>query len=107
MKMRPKPKEKTEQETETNFYVNPAFRDRLFAANKKLDKKDFEKMEAAIPADEKLLFAVVGDLSIRSRYAKSFLGSQISRYMALTRPPFYSFYKTCEEQRHVQKKTKD
>jgi len=92
MKMRPKPK--TEQASmppeasESTFYVNPAFRDQLFAANKKLDAEDVEKLETTIPKDEKLLFVIVGDLSIKSRYAKSFL--------AVTDKHIYGFDETFE-----------
>ena len=58
---------------ESNFIVNEPFRGEVFAANKKLTKEDILKLEKAIPADEKLKFVIVGDLSIGSKYAKSFL----------------------------------
>jgi len=53
--------------------VNPPFRDLQYAANKKLTDEDLQKLEATIPQDQRLLFVIVGDLNIGSRYAKSFL----------------------------------
>lgn len=77
MKMRPKPKYEqarlSQESSDSNFIVNPAFRGSVYAANKKLDEEDLKKLEKAIPEGEKLLFVIVGDLSIGSKYAKSFL----------------------------------
>ena len=53
--------------------VNPPFRGRQYAANKKLTEDDLAKLEKAIPAEEKLQFVVIGDLNIKSRYARSML----------------------------------
>lgn len=77
MKIEPRPKQEqdplSKSTDEGNFIVNPAFRGNVFAANKKLDERDLAKLEQAIPKEEKLLFVIVGDLSINSKYAKSFL----------------------------------
>ena len=53
--------------------VNPPFRKKQFAANKKLSPEDWEILEEKIPENEQLMFVIVGDLNIGSRYAKSFL----------------------------------
>lgn len=53
--------------------VNAPFRDRQFAANKKLTPEEIAKLETAIPEEEQLQFAVVGDLSVKNRYARSLL----------------------------------
>lgn len=58
---------------ESNFLVNGPFRGRDYAANKKLDDEDRAKLEKTIPQGERLMFVIVGDLSIGSKYAKSFL----------------------------------
>ena len=58
---------------ESNFIVNEPFRGSVFAANKKLDKEDWDKLEQTIPQNERLMFVIVGDLSIGSKYAKSLL----------------------------------
>jgi len=61
------------EQSESSIILNDPFRGNIFAANKKLDEDDWAKLEKAIPKDEKLLFVIVGDLSIGSKYAKSFL----------------------------------
>ena len=53
--------------------VNPPFRGRQYASNKQLSPEDLEKLEKTLPREERLLFVIVGDLNIGSRYAKSFL----------------------------------
>jgi len=53
--------------------INEPFRGKLFAANKKLSEEDLLKLEQTIPKEESLKFVIVGDLSIGSKYAKSFL----------------------------------
>ena len=77
MRIEPRPKKEQDPLSKStaggNFIVNPAFRGNVFAANKKLDEGDLAKFEQAIPKEEKLLFVIVGDLSINSKYAKSFL----------------------------------
>ncbi len=60
-------------EVSTAASINEPFRGKTFAANKKLTEDDLTKLEQTIPADETLLFVIVGDLSIHSKYAKSFL----------------------------------
>lgn len=77
MKIVPKSnKEQTplsQEPPDSNFIVNPPFRGNVFAANKKLEADDWVKLEKTISLEEKLLFVIVGDLSIGSKYAKSFL----------------------------------
>ncbi len=58
---------------EVSVTVNPPFRDRQFAANKKLTPVDWELLENAIDSAEQLQFAVVGDLNLKNRYARSVL----------------------------------
>jgi len=53
--------------------VNPPFRGEPFAANKALTESEWKKLEQTIPQDEKLQFAVVGDLSLKNRYTRSVL----------------------------------
>jgi len=57
----------------TSVNVNSPFRGKQFAANKQLSEDDLAKLEKAVPENETLLFVIVGDLNIGSRYAKSFL----------------------------------
>ena len=66
--------------------INEPFRGVQYASNKKLTEKDLGKLEKAIPADERLLFVVVGDLSIRNQYDRSIL--------AVTDKLIYGFDKT-------------
>lgn len=61
------------EQEENNFMVNAPFRGEMFAANKKLSDEDLAKLEKTISQGERLLFVIVGDLSISSKYAKSFL----------------------------------
>ena len=42
-------------------------------ANKKLDTKDTEKLEKAMPQEESLQFVITGDLNIKNHYAHTFL----------------------------------
>ena len=59
--------------TEISLTINPPFRDKQFACNKKLTEEDTAKLENAIPAEEQLKFVVVGDLSLKNEYARSIL----------------------------------
>ena len=59
--------------TEVCMSVNSPFRGRQFVANKKLTDEEIAKLEATVGDDEQLLFAVVGDLSLQSRYARCVL----------------------------------
>ena len=68
--------------------VNAPFRGRQFAANKKLTDEEISKLEATIGDGEPLLFAVVGDLSLQSRYARCVL--------AVTDRQIYGFDNTLE-----------
>lgn len=77
MKIEPKPKQEQDPLSkcadDSNFIVNPPFRGSTFASNKRLEEDDWAKLEKTIKQEEKLLFVIVGDLSISSKYAKSFL----------------------------------
>ncbi len=77
MRIEPRPKQEQDplsrSADDSNFIVNPPFRGDVFASNKKLEEGDLAKLEKTIPQGEKLLFVIVGDLSISSKYAKSFL----------------------------------
>ena len=53
--------------------VNAPFRGKQFAANKKLTPEEIAILENALPEEEQLQFAVVGDLSVKNRYARSLL----------------------------------
>jgi len=53
--------------------VNPPFRSRRFIANKQLIPEDIEKLESVIPPEEQLQIVIVGDLNIKSQYARSLL----------------------------------
>jgi len=53
--------------------LNDPFRDAQFAANKTLSEEDRQKLEKAIPEEERLLFVIVGDLNLGSWYDKSIL----------------------------------
>ena len=59
--------------TEICFAVNPPFRGKPYASTKKLDPDTLNRLEKTIGQDEQLLFVIVGDLNIQSRYAKSVL----------------------------------
>lgn len=63
----------TEHREDVSLTVNLPFRGRQFAANKKLTEEDVAKLERAIPEQEQLQFAVVGDLNLKSRYLRSIL----------------------------------
>ncbi len=69
--------------------VNAPFRGQQFAANKKLTGEESAKLEAAIPQQEQLQFAVVGDLSLKNRYTRSML--------AVTDQRIYGFDETYPE----------
>ena len=77
MKIEPRPKKDpdplSKNADDSKFIVNPPFRGTIFASNKKLEEDDWVKLEKTISQEEKLLFVIVGDLSISSKYAKSFL----------------------------------
>ena len=53
--------------------INEPFRGVKFIANKKLKPEDVEKLEQTVPQEETLQFVIVGDLSIHSKYAYTFL----------------------------------
>ncbi len=53
--------------------INAPFRGVKFIANKQLKPEDVQKLEKAIPPEQRLQFVIVGDLSIQSQYAHSFL----------------------------------
>ncbi len=78
--MKQKEQKKTESdparlqpEITPSLTVNEPFRGRQFIANKRLTPEDLAKLEKTIPGEEVLRFAVVGDLSLKSRYTKSLL----------------------------------
>ena len=75
--------------TEMSLTVNAPFRDRLYAANKKLTPADLEKLENAVVQTEILRFVVVGDLNLKNKYARSIL--------AITDKGIYGFDETYEE----------
>ena len=78
------------QDTPENesFAVNEPFRGIRFPANKKLPDEILAKMEEAIPQNEEIICAIVGDLDINSRYASSAL--------VLTDGNIYAFDKAAE-----------
>ena len=53
--------------------INAPFRDLRFIANKQLQQEEREKLEKTIPQQEQLLIVIVGDLSVKNHYARSFL----------------------------------
>jgi len=53
--------------------INDPFRGKQFVANKKLTDEELSKLEAALGPEEQLQFAVVGDLSLKNRYARCVL----------------------------------
>ncbi len=75
--------------TGMSLTVNAPFRDCQYAANKKLTDTDLEKLEAAIPQAEMLHFVVVGDLNLKSKFARSIL--------AVTDKGVYGFDETYAE----------
>ena len=85
----PSPEPRTANREEMSLTINEPFRDRQYAANKKLTKQDLEMLEAAIPQAEILRFVVVGDLSLENQYARSIL--------AVTDKGIYGFDKTYTE----------
>ena len=78
----------TQLRSEVCVSVNPPFRGQQFAANKKLTPEDFEKFEQVIGQDERLQFAVVGDLNLKNHYARSVL--------AVTDKRLYGFDETLD-----------
>ena len=58
---------------EASLTVNEPFRGRQFAANKKLTEEERSTLENALGENEQLHFAVVGDLSVKNRYARCVL----------------------------------
>lgn len=63
----------TQEVTKSAAQMNEPFRGKDFSANKRLSGEEFAKLEAAIGEEEELLFVIVGDLNIHSKYASSFL----------------------------------
>ena len=53
--------------------INEPFRGVKFIANKQLKPEDTQKLEKTISSEECLQFVIVGDLSVRSQYAYTFL----------------------------------
>ena len=74
---------------EASLTVNEPFRGRQFAANKKLTPQELSALENALGEEEQLQFAVVGDLSVKNRYARSVL--------AVTDKGVYGLDETFEE----------
>ena len=66
-------KEPPDQKMRGNLAGNEPFRGVGFISNRKLTAEDIVKLEKGIPEDERLLFVIVGDLNIHSKYAKSML----------------------------------
>lgn len=71
------------------YALNQPFRGEQFLSNKVLDPEDLKQMEEKIRAGEKLKFVIVGDLNVRSKYAKSFL--------AVTDGRIYGFDPTADD----------
>lgn len=69
----PSPETNTNLRTEMSLNINAPFRNRQYAANKKLTAEELEKLEAAILQTEKLRFVVVGDLNLKNKFARSLL----------------------------------
>jgi len=63
----------TELREEACLTVNDPFRGGQFVANKKLMPEELSRLEEAIAEDERLQFAVVGDLNAKNRYARCVL----------------------------------
>ena len=63
----------TDAPQKSSFQVNAPFRGQSYIANKKLTQEMLDKLEQTIPQDTRLLFVIVGDLNIHSRYASSFM----------------------------------
>lgn len=72
-KMQARPRTAASVHEEGNIILNEPFRGRTYAANKKLSREDLDRLEHTIPQGETLMFVIVGDLNIGSKYAKSFL----------------------------------
>ncbi len=62
-----------EDETQAYITVNDPFRGSVYAANKHLEEGQLDMLSAAIGENERLLFVIVGDLSIKSKYQTSML----------------------------------
>ncbi len=63
----------THSDHDDNIVVNEPFRGCRYAANSRLDQNALELVEATVPQGERLLFVIVGDLSIKCRYDRSML----------------------------------
>ena len=84
----PDPSAQQQMRDGVSMTVNAPFRGAQFASNKKLTEEDLAKLESTISQQERLLFVVVGDLSIKNQYAKSIL--------AVTDKQIYGFDKKFE-----------
>ena len=63
----------TQEAVPSSLSINPPFRGKTFASNKKLEQDALDMLEKTIGQDERLLFLIAGDLNIHSKYAHSFL----------------------------------
>ena len=63
----------TQEAVPSSLSINPPFRGKTFASNKKLEQDALDMLEKTIGQDEQLLFLIAGDLNIHSKYAHSFL----------------------------------
>ena len=63
---------KNEEKSQTSI-VNVVFRGKPLLVNKILSEEDLDLLEKGIPCEETVKFVVVGDLNLRSKYAKTFL----------------------------------
>ena len=75
--------------TEMSLTINGPFREKQYAANKKLTPADLEKLDAAIAQTEILRFAVVGDLNLKNKFSRCLL--------ALTEKGIYGFDESVPE----------
>ncbi len=75
--------------TEMSLTINGPFREKQYAANKKLTAGDLEKLEAAIPPTEQLRLVVVGDLNLKNKFSRCLL--------ALTEKGIYGFDESVPE----------
>ncbi len=65
------------------YSLNAPFRSFAFASNKELTSDMLDSVERAVAEDERLLFVIVGDLCIQSKYEQS--------YLAVTDRKIYAF----------------
>ncbi len=87
----------TEQGREA-YSLNAPFRGVEFAANKKLSDGMLSELEGAVGEGEHLLFVIVGDLGIKSKYERSYL-AVTDRHVYAFDPSFDSGVKVHEYSR--------